>query len=252
MLARTIPFVITALLATASFGPALGQEGMDRVLHFRYADTVEGLQEIATVIKAMTEVSESMMDLPQRELKLRGTPAQLAFAEWLLAELDKPAGRPSGPDSSQHEYRLPGAGDEALRIFYVSHTATPEDLQEVATMVRSMGDIRRLFTCNATSAITLRGTPDQIALAEWLVNALDSQSQAAREFTMPGNNDDVARVFFLTPEESPKRLQEVAAKVRTELGVPRLFIYNGQRALALRGTPPQIAQADRVIQERAK
>ena len=119
MHAKTFPFAIAALVASAAFAQPAAEQSMDRVLQFRNADTVQGLQEIATVIKAMTEVSQSSLDLPQRVLKVRGTAAQLAFAEWLLNELDKPAGPPASQDSSPHEYPLPGSGDEALRIFWL-------------------------------------------------------------------------------------------------------------------------------------
>ena len=119
-------------------------------------------------------------------------------------------------------------------------------------MVRSMGEIKRLFTCSATRALTLRGTPAQIALSEWLLTALDRKSQAPRDFIMPGSSEDAAHVFFLTPDETPQRLQEVAVHVRTTTRCPRLFTYNAPRAIALRGTPAQIAQAGQLINDRSK
>jgi general secretion pathway protein D len=46
-------------------------------------------------------------------------------------------------------------------------------LQEIATNVRSVTDIRRLFTYNAQNAIVIRATADQVALAEKLIQDLD-------------------------------------------------------------------------------
>ena len=48
-----------------------------------------------------------------------------------------------------------------------------QELQEIATTVRSIAEIRRAFTYNALNAIMVRGTADKVALAEKLISDLD-------------------------------------------------------------------------------
>jgi general secretion pathway protein D len=63
--------------------------------------------------------------------------------------------------------------DNVVRVFYVQNATSVQEFQEIATAVRSIADIRRVFTYNAQHAIVIRGTPDQIALAEKLIHDLD-------------------------------------------------------------------------------
>ncbi|MFM9726357.1 hypothetical protein ACKI1L_38175, partial [Streptomyces scabiei] len=56
--------------------------------------------------------------------------------------------------------------DNVVKVFYVQNATSVQEFQEIATAVRSLTEIRRVFTYNAQKAILMRGTPDQIALAE--------------------------------------------------------------------------------------
>jgi len=60
------------------------------------------------------------------------------------------------------------------------------------------------------------------------------------------------RVFFLAQADTPQRLQEIAVLVRSTTGLRRLFTYNALSAVVARGTPDQIAWAERLIKERDK
>lgn len=60
-----------------------------------------------------------------------------------------------------------------VRVFYLKNATTVQELQEISTTVRSVAEIRRAFTYSAQNALLLRGTPDQIALAEKLIQDLD-------------------------------------------------------------------------------
>ena len=63
--------------------------------------------------------------------------------------------------------------DEVARVFYVPNASTVQEFQEIANGIRTITEIRRLFTYNAGRAIMVRGTADQVALVEKLVNDLD-------------------------------------------------------------------------------
>lgn len=63
--------------------------------------------------------------------------------------------------------------DNVVKVFYLKNVTSVQEFQEIVTAVRSITDIRRMFTYNAQNAIMARGTPDQIALAEKLFHDLD-------------------------------------------------------------------------------
>ncbi len=63
--------------------------------------------------------------------------------------------------------------DYVVKIFYIKNSTTLQELQEISTTVRSVTEIRRAFTYGAQNAILVRGTVDQVALAEKLILDLD-------------------------------------------------------------------------------
>ncbi|HBY60938.1 MAG TPA: hypothetical protein DEH78_14040, partial [Solibacterales bacterium] len=63
--------------------------------------------------------------------------------------------------------------DNVVKIFYLTNLTKPQDLQEWLTAVRTITDIRRIFPVNSLNAILVRGTPDQVALAEKLMLDMD-------------------------------------------------------------------------------
>jgi len=63
--------------------------------------------------------------------------------------------------------------DNVVRVFYLTNVVKPQDLQEILTAVRTISDIRRIFPMQAQNAILVRGTTDQVALAEKLINDID-------------------------------------------------------------------------------
>src|SRR5258708_27866030 len=119
-------------------------------------------------------------------------------------------------------------------------------------MVRSIRDTRRMFTYNGPKAVAMRGTVDQAALAEWLFSELDKvvHDSAVHEYRMSGTAENVVRVFYLPHSGTVQHFQEIATSIRTTTQIRRAFTYNAPRALTLRGTAAQIAQANQLIQER--
>lgn len=137
------------------------------------------------------------------------------------------------------------------RVFQFIHTDTVPSYQQMATVIRSILEIRQLSVDAGNRTMTLRGTPEQAATAEWLFKTLDktegSQDTAIRVYPMPGDKDDIVRVFYLTKAETAQQLQEQATRIRSATGFRRAFTYNPLRALVVRGTADQIAQAERLI-----
>lgn len=166
---------------------------------------------------------------------------------WLVNQLDQPVGSPSpAPNEMQT------SSGEIARVFNLTNPQTPQQLQEIVTMIRSIADIQRLFIYNARKTIAMRTTPDRLALAEWLVKHLELPSPPSAvgpsEYTLPNVTDNQVCMFYLPHNRTPQSLQQVATQVRTNASLQRLFVYTALSALAVRGTVGQVANAEKIVE----
>jgi general secretion pathway protein D len=60
-----------------------------------------------------------------------------------------------------------------IRTFYLSNLSQPNELQDLVNILRTLLDTQRLQQFPSQQAIVVRGTPDQIAMAEKLIEDLD-------------------------------------------------------------------------------
>ncbi|HWS95339.1 MAG TPA: cohesin domain-containing protein, partial [Candidatus Methylomirabilis sp.] len=60
-----------------------------------------------------------------------------------------------------------------IRTFYLTNLSAPNELQDLVNILRTLLDTQRLQQFLSQQAIVIRGTPDQIALAEKLIDDLD-------------------------------------------------------------------------------
>jgi hypothetical protein len=240
-------FVLAACLASA--------QDTARVFHLHHIESEQDLQEFATMVRTMADAPQVTVDAAQKTVSLRGTPTQTSIAEFLFTELD----RQTVPDSVTQEFRVSNSADDVLRLFFMKNTANVQQLQEVATTVRTIAEIRHVFAASTPKALALRGTADQIVAAEFLVRELDQPVDAkrtvSRDFQMidPGKHGETAvRVFYLPYTATIQQFQEVATMVRTVAEIRRVFTYNTSRALIVRGTADQIALTGWMVNELGK
>ena len=212
----------------------------DRVFYLTHTATAQQFQEVATTIRTITDIQRISTDIDQKSLTVHATAPQIAMAEWLFNELDTPVAQPSVP----HEYRIPGTTDDVVRVFYVITAATVQDFQEIATLVRTISDIRRVFTYNGRHALVVRGTDAQIGLAEWLLKELEPEAPSSTHLYQMAGNDDVVRVLRLSRTATVQDFQKAATQIREVTLIKRVFTYNTLRAAAFRGTAEQIATAE--------
>lgn len=217
----------------------------DRVFYLTHTATVQQFQEVATVIRTISDIQQAAIDNEQKSVTVHAAAGQIAMAEWLFNELDNPAVQ----TSVLHEYRVPGTADDVVRLFYLTRTPTVQDFQEAATLVRTIAEFRRAFTYNEPRAFVVRGTAAQIGLAEWLLKQLDPESAPSGDYRMPGTNDDVVRVLRLPNTASVQDFQKAATQIREATQIKRIFTYNRPRAFAVRGTADQIAMAERLTRQ---
>jgi general secretion pathway protein D len=63
--------------------------------------------------------------------------------------------------------------DEVVKVFYLKNPTSVQEFQEIVTSVRSVTDVRRMFTYNAQNAVMVRDTVDKVALVEKLFQNMD-------------------------------------------------------------------------------
>jgi hypothetical protein len=230
------------------YQPLDGSNDLVRVFYLEYAPSPQHLQEMATVVRVTADVPRLLLYHATKAMVVRGTRAQVTLAAWLVKELDQAA----SPAAGAKEYRASPGEDDVVRIFYAGFTKTPQELQEAATLLRSIADVRRLVVYQGTKSITARGTAAQMALLAWLLNQLGSpqgRTAGAIEHEVADGSGEMVRIFHLHTG-TPQEVQEFATTVRRMADVPRLFVYNASRALAVRGKVYQIAIAQRLMDER--
>lgn len=235
---------------------AFGQEAaVARVFHLHHIDAQQDLRDFTTMVRTISGVGEVTADAAKKTVSVRGTASQIAIAEFLFTELD----RQTVPDSVTQEFRVSNNADDVVRLFFLPHTATVKDFQEVATTVRTIVEAPRVFTYNTPRALAVRGSADQVAAAEFLVRELDQPAEAKRTDSRVYQMIDTrkmgftaVRVFYLPYTATVQQFQEVATMVRTIGEIRQVFTYQSPRAMTVRGTNDQVALADWMIRELAK
>jgi hypothetical protein len=248
---KAIGFVLLAFSFSLALGQSAVQPSQEQAFQLAHTQDVQSAQEIAAVIKIIADVNRVRLSTESTPLTLTvgGTAEQLALAGWLLVELDQPA--PGQLDPVMREYRLPGVGENVVRVYSATHTSTVQDLQELATAIHTITALRLLTTHNAQRAVVVRGTADQVAVSEWLLDQMDKlgnepvRHSSTGRYLMPDPKDQgVVQVFYVAHTGSVRDFQEFATVMRTVAMVRFVFPYNAPRALAMRGTAGQIAVAE--------
>ena len=117
--------------------------------------------------------------------------------------------------------------DDVVKVFYVTNATSVQEFQEIATAIRTVAEIRRVFTYNAQRAMIVRDTVDKVALAEKLVHDLDKPK-----------SEVVVDVMIM--QVNSERTRDLAATIASAgtagLNVPINFAPPGTTTTASTGT----------------
>ena len=117
--------------------------------------------------------------------------------------------------------------DDVVKVFYVTNATSVQEFQEIATAIRTVAEIRRVFTYNAQRAMIVRDTVDKVALAEKLVHDLDKPK-----------SEVVVDVMIM--QVNSERTRDLAATIASAgtagLNVPIIFAPNGATTGTAAGT----------------
>jgi hypothetical protein len=253
---RFFRLAVPALLV--SFASLKAQDPI--VLSFAHTEDTHNMQEIATVARIIAQGGggtnlradpvDILVDPAQKTMRFNGTPEQIQFTQWIFPLLDAA----NTASTAKNEFLFSGGAENVVHVYYLQTPKSLQEFQEIATSVRNISEIRRVITYNAPKAIAVRGTADQVALADWLIAELDQpdHTPAVHQYRMSGGfvrgSSDV-RVFYLTHTASVKDFQQIATAMRWTFAIRQVFTYNAPRALVVRGTADQIAGADWLVNQ---
>src|SRR5580700_2900827 len=90
-----------------------------------------------------------------------------------------------------------------LKTFYLANISQPTELQDVVNAIRAVLDVQRVQQLLSQNALVVRGTPDQIALAEKLVDDLDrARPEVVVDIAVLQISKDKSRTLGLLPPAS--------------------------------------------------
>ena len=229
--------LLVLLSATALFGET-------RVLRLANTVLVKDLQEIATLVRVITEGPGLVLDSEQKSITVSGTAEQLTAAAWIVEQLDREVALPG-------TLAFPGASDDVIALFTLPDLNASVELNEAATVARSMGRWHRLFVYTRLNAMVVRGTASDIAMAGWIFSELNlKQGWAAKlEYRSVSGGDDAVRIFHLKAGREPRQLQELVTVVRSIGMVERMFTFTPRNLVAARGSDAEIALCEWLIGE---
>ena len=90
-----------------------------------------------------------------------------------------------------------------VKTFYLSNLSQPTELQDIVNTMRQILEINRVQPLPTEGAIVVRGTPDQMALAQKLVNDLDkSKPEVIVDVAIMQINKDKSKTLGISPPTS--------------------------------------------------
>jgi general secretion pathway protein D len=116
-------------------------------------------------------------DYTSRRVKIELNGVTLQEALEIIALESKTFWRPVTPNTifvaSDNPAKRKEVEQSVIKTFYMANLSQPTELQDVVNALRQILEISRIQPLPSQGALVVRGTPDQIALAEKLVGDLD-------------------------------------------------------------------------------
>jgi type II secretory pathway component GspD/PulD (secretin) len=227
-----------------------------RIFFLAHATSPQAIQETINALRSIGEIPRISAYTANSAIVLRGSYDQAELAAWMVPLLDQPAGVQPAAAPLEHTYPDP-RNATAVRVFRLAHATTPLAMQEIVNAVRSIAEVQRIVGNTPVFTLTLRGTPDEVALAAWIVQELDQQAgtraaTAMDEYPGPSIRGEIVKVSSLAKIRTPEAMQQLVIATRSTAGMQRIVFITAPRALMLRGTAAQMEAAERLIQDADK
>jgi general secretion pathway protein D len=146
-------------------------------------------------------------DYTSRRIKVELNSVSLEEALQIVALESKTFWRPVTPNTIFVAADTPAKRKEVeqsvIKTFYLSNLSQPTELQDVVNAMRQILEITRIQPLPTEGAIVVRGTPDQVALAEKLVSDLDqSKAEVMVDVAVLQITKDKSRTLGISPPTS--------------------------------------------------
>jgi len=146
-------------------------------------------------------------DYTSRRIKIELNGVTLQEALEIIALESKTFWRPVTPNTIFVASDNPGKRKEieqsVIKTFYLANLSQPTELQDVVNALRQILEISRIQPLPSQGALVVRGTPDQIALAEKLVSDLDkARPEVIVEVAIMQVSRDKTRNLGISPPTS--------------------------------------------------
>jgi len=139
-----------------------------------------------------------------------------------------------GNTASRQEVPNPRTDSRPFQTFYVTNASPPNDANEITIALRNLlpGDVK-IYLVPSQNAITMRGTPDEIALAQKII------SDVFQQFSNLNTNPQSVTKFSSAPVPESLLVKTASGETVALLGEvieakgEHRVVYNGHLDLAL-------------------
>src|ERR1700736_1584878 len=146
-------------------------------------------------------------DYTSRRIKIELNNVSLEEALEIIALESKTFWRPVTPNTifvaADNPAKRKDLEQSVIRTFYLANLSQPTELQDVVNAMRQILEISRIQPLPSQGAIVVRGTPDQIALAQKLVGDLDkAKAEVIVDVAVLQINRDKKKTLGISPPTS--------------------------------------------------
>jgi general secretion pathway protein D len=146
-------------------------------------------------------------DYTSRRIKIELNNVSLEEALEIIALESKTFWRPVTPNTvfvaTDNPAKRKDVEQSVIKTFYLANLSQPTELQDVVNALRQILEISRIQPLPSQSAIIVRGTPDQIVLAQKLVEDLDkSKPEVIVDVAIMSINKDKSKNLGISPPTS--------------------------------------------------
>jgi general secretion pathway protein D len=184
-------------------------------------------------------------DYTSRRVKIELNNVSLEEALEIIALESKTFWRPVTPNTifvaSDNPAKRKDLEQSVIKTFYLANLSQPTELQDVVNAMRQILEISRIQPLPSQSAIVVRGTPDQIALAQKLIGDLDkAKAEVIVDVAVLQINRDKSKTLGISPPTSATvALQNNITNTSTTGTTPTTGLTTGSTATTT-GTPNQL------------
>ncbi len=235
-IARASALVFSALCAVMAFGQVPSGSNLTRTYTLTNTGTSVAIGELANALRMMTGLFYASADVAEKAITVQGTAEQIALADCVILALDLP-----GPAAEPAQCTAPAG--LSVRVLYARNAQSQQGLLEMLNAARMMSDDQQVSYAMSVKAIAVRGTPEQVAITEWVVQTLDQPGPLPAMSQYPGLEPEQVQIVNLANTQSAQRLMEVLNASRMISGLQRVMAYRDRSAIAVRGSADQTALA---------